>query len=129
MLEAIISAGDASSYLRFTQLIPTLRVLAVKRLGELRERLQMSTISLLDTRLGTRKVRSFRLLRFRDARSSDYGDEDQFDESNQHPPSKADRCRRSVILKVWDYEENKQGNNTLDLREGDHFKVSRERGK
>jgi len=116
MLEAIISAGDASTYLRMTQLVPTLLSLATKRLESIKERHQWESHNMLEKRVGIRKVRSFRIIRFRDAEPRDYNRTDTIS-------SKRENCKRGVLLRIWDYDEKKE-DSQFNLREGDHYRVS-----
>lgn len=117
MLNAIIVAGSASGYLGMVQLIPQLRLLAMKKLREGQERLQGGIEKILLRRLGQRKIRSFRFIRFRDARPEDYGRPGQ-------PCSKRLQCQRTALLRIWDYAERKESGLELAQSEGDHFMVS-----
>lgn len=118
MIEAVISAGDASSYLRMSHLVPTLRTLAINRLRSLSEKLQSEKTDQLERRVGHRNVRSFRIVRVRDALPSDHGSADAVS-------SKRDRCKRSVLVRIWDYAERTAAQG-FALREGDHYMVSRD---
>jgi hypothetical protein len=117
MLHAIITAGSARGYLGMTQLIPKLRELAFKKLKEVRERLESETESTLQTRLGTRKVRSFRFVRFRDAIPQDHG-------RSGSVSSKREKCQRDSLLRIWDYTERIEAGHAVVQSVGDHFMVS-----
>lgn len=99
------------------QLIPQLRLLAIKKLREERERLHGDVEKNLTRRVGHRKIRSFRFIRFRDANAEDYGRQGR-------PSTKRLQCQRTALLRIWDYVERKNEGLELAQSEGDHFMVS-----
>jgi hypothetical protein len=121
MLEAIIEAGDASSYLRMTQFVPTLQKLAQRRLERAREKTQYDSghRNQMESRVGTRKIRSFRIVRFRDAEPRDYN------RPEEQVSAKRLKCERTTLLKVWDYDEmGREEGRPFHLQVGDHYRVS-----
>ncbi|UZJ52640.1 hypothetical protein CBS101457_001960 [Exobasidium rhododendri] len=120
MLDAIIEAGDASSYLRMAQFIPTLRKLANKRYEKELEKVGWHFInSSVETKVGVRKVRSFRYVRFRDAEPKDYN------QMGETVSAKRLQCERQPILKIWDYDEmGSREDRRFHLQEGGHYRVT-----
>lgn len=113
----MITAGNASAGVRLTSLLPTLRQLAGQRLEREMERVSGSILKMMDSRVGTREVKSFRLVRARDATNEDYGR--VIDESIKRINSK-----RTALIKIWDYAERCQQGCDVPKELGDHLLVS-----
>ena len=117
-LETMILAGSASSLLRLGPVLHTVRKMAYKRLELEKEKAAASLMGVVQTRLGSRQIRSFRVVRVRDATPADYGREGEVSEKRKN-------SERSALVKVWDYTDRAQEGNTVPVADGEHFLVSR----
>lgn len=136
ILDAMLEASSPRSYIKLSHTIPTLTTLAHERLHRALDAYENELEQEIDKICPPRKVRSFRLVRFRDVQPCDntirhsFRVEEDVKGLSQSPPlslgqglsKKRAACRRSLLLHIWDIDKMSGGKDALAL--GHKYRVT-----
>lgn len=129
----MLESSTPASYAKVPHTIPTLTSLAHERYRRAIDQHEYEMEQETDKICPPRKVRSFRLIRFRDVQPCDVAiklESGEGSEETRKPPvelgqglsEKRSACRRSLLLHVWDVDKMQGGKNAFVV--GQKYRVS-----